>query len=113
MSVSTRIEQFHEKYPDGSIVTKFSLDGDLVIFSAKISDGEKREFTGHSFGKLGKEKAFEKLETVAVGRALAFMGFETQSGIASREEMEIFTENEAEAPTKWLNYEDLVAIADA
>lgn len=73
VSVATRIEQFHEKFPNGSIVTHFELNGDLVIFSAKILDGNGREFSGHSFGKLGKEKAFEKLETVAVGRSLAFM----------------------------------------
>jgi hypothetical protein len=39
---------------------------------------------------LGKEKALEKLETVAVGRALAFMGIGIVDGLASADEMDRF-----------------------
>lgn len=89
--VNTRIEQFHEKYKKWSIETFFDINGNIVIFTAKVSLWEEnRVFTGHSFGTVGKEKAFEKLETVAVGRALAFAWFETKEWIASREEMEEF-----------------------
>lgn len=89
--VNTRIEQFHEKYKKWSIETLFEINGNIVIFTAKVSLWEEnRVFTGHSFGTVWKEKAFEKLETVAVGRALAFAWFETKEWIASREEMEVF-----------------------
>jgi len=93
--VHTRIEQFHKKYQEWSIETAFELTQDIVYFKATIyTDKDKlRSFTWSSFWKINKEKAFEKLETVAVGRALAFAGFETQSWIASREEMENFEEN--------------------
>ena len=95
--VNTRIEQFHEKYKKWSIETLFEINGNIVIFTAKVSLWEEnRVFTGHSFGTIGKEKAFEKLETVAVGRALAFAWFETKEGIASREEMEVFDDNKNE-----------------
>ena len=95
--VNTRIAQFHEKYKKWSIETLFEINGNIVIFTAKVSIWEEnRVFTGHSFGTIGKEKAFEKLETVAVGRALAFAWFETKEGIASREEMEVFDDNKNE-----------------
>jgi len=69
VSVSDRIDQFHEKFPNGAIETSFTLNGEIVYFTAKvIPDADKplRAFTGSSFGELTKEKSFEKLETVAV-----------------------------------------------
>jgi hypothetical protein len=94
--VSTRIELAHEKYKDNiSIVTEFDIKDQTVIFTAtvKIKDTEQ-VFTWHSFWEVGKEKAFEKLETVALWRALAFAWFEVKSWIASREEMEVFEKKE-------------------
>lgn len=90
VSVSTRIEQFHTKYENGSIKTNFTFHEDIVSFTATVTPdiaNPERVFTGSSFGEPKKEKAFEKLETVAVGRALAFAGFEVEDGIASKEEM--------------------------
>lgn len=99
--VNTRIEQFHEKYKKWSIETLFEINGNIVIFTAKVSLWEEnRVFTGHSFGTVWKEKAFEKLETVAVGRALAFAWFETKEWIASREEMEVFDDSNSKEVSK-------------
>ena len=98
--VNTRIDQFHEKYPKWSIETSFEINWNIVIFKTKVTLWEHdRSFTWHSFWTVGKEKAFEKLETVSVGRALAFAWFETREWIASKEEMEVFPDNS-------LTYED-------
>ena len=62
-----------------------------IVFTATLTLHTKngsRIYTGHSFGKAGGDKAFEKLETVAVGRALAFAGYTGEGDIASAEEME-------------------------
>ncbi len=109
VGVNVRIDQFHAKYPKGSITTEFKLDGNVAIFIATVTDGEWKVFNGHSFGLLGREKAFEKLETVSVGRALAFMGFETKWGIASKEEMEEFEEKQAIVEKEWFNAPQLTA----
>lgn len=99
VSVATRVDQFHTDHKEGiSIDTTFTLQGDVACFKATVTT-KKGTFTWSSFGKLGREKAFEKLETVAVGRALAFAGYETRDGIASKEEMEVFdTNNRATTP---------------
>lgn len=103
VSVSTRVDKFHEKYPKGSMDTSFEINGNTVIFKTKVFLWEnERTFTGHSFWQVGKEKSFEKLETVSVWRALAFAGFETVWGIASKEEMEVFEENKG----NWLTFDD-------
>lgn len=101
VSVSTRVEQFHAKFPKWSMDTSFEINWNIVIFKTKVSMWDDRTFTWHSFWTVWKEKAFEKLETVSVGRALAFAWFETTSGIASREEMEVFNDN-------WLTFDDYV-----
>lgn len=109
--VNTRIEQFHAKYLKWSIETSFEIkDWQIVVFVAKVSLWEdNRIFTGHSFGSIWKEKAFEKLETVAVWRALAFAWFETRDWIASKEEIENFEDNQNNPPeeVKWFNFRDL------
>lgn len=116
--VNTRIDKAHEKYDKNlSIETEFDIKDKTVIFTArvKIKDTEQ-VFTWHSFWETGKEKSFEKLETVAVWRALAFAWFETRDWIASREEMEVFDEKKNEVwaktakqeqmPEKWFNESD-------
>jgi hypothetical protein len=66
------------------------------MFSAYIlkdkSDPNSADATGHSYGKTTDEKAFEKLETVAVGRALALLGYLNNGDIATSEEMEEFNQ---------------------
>lgn len=110
--VSTRIEQAHEKHwKELSIETEFDIKDKTVIFTAKVKiKATDQVFTWHSFWEAWKEKAFEKLETVAVGRALAFAWFETREGIASREEMEVFEEKKTTKKTEteevWFNDSD-------
>lgn len=99
--VSARVEQFHKDHADGNIVTSYEFKEGYVIFKAKVSWGTPksvtpegynydRQFTGHAFGKVGTEKAFEKIETVSVGRALAMAGYLAGGEIASYDEMEDF-----------------------
>mgnify|MGYP006921317235 CR=1 FL=1 len=60
------------------------------------SNPNSGEGTGHSIGKTqnakGEEdpKAFEKLETISIGRALGIIGFMASGEVASFEEMEDF-----------------------
>lgn len=89
--VSARVEQFHTDHPQGDIKTVHKFNEGYVIFKATVSFDD-RSFTGHAFGKVGQEKAFEKLETTAVGRALAFAGYLAGGEIASYDEMQAFAE---------------------
>lgn len=101
--VSARVEQFHKDFPDGSIETEQEFKEGFVIFKAKISftiNGADRIFNGHAFGKVGQEKAFEKLETTAVGRALAFAGYLAGGEIASYDEIKAFEERDEEPPAE-------------
>ena len=96
-TVPQRLLEFRNKHPRASVETKpeFQTDG-TVVFTATIvkdkSDPSSASATGHSYGKLTGEKAFEKLETVATGRALSLLGYLNNGQIASSEEMEEFEE---------------------
>lgn len=96
--VSERIKAFHEAvnqdsdYQMPSILTEVHFADGWVWFKATISYA-RGEYTGHALGKVDAEKAFEKLETVAVGRALANAGFAVDGEIASLDEMERFQAN--------------------
>lgn len=111
--VSSRIDELHKKYPNNCIETSEDIIWeDTVRFKAKITiykDNWVFTYTWSSFIKLWKDKAYEKWETVAVGRALAFAWFETRDWIASREEMENFEDNKNNPPeeVKWFNFRDL------
>jgi hypothetical protein len=88
--VTDRVAEFN-KSGKGSIKTEYFLQSPIVIFRATvIPDVDKPEhfFNGTSFGKIGEDKALEKIETLAVGRALAFAGYLSTGEIASYEEME-------------------------
>lgn len=95
--VPQRLLEFRKKYPRSDVITKpeFQADG-MIVFTAKIvkdkADETSASATGHSYGKQGQEKAFEKLETVAVGRALALLGYLNNGEIATTEEMQEFEE---------------------
>jgi hypothetical protein len=93
--VVDRINEFRQDNPRGLIETLPTLDGDQILFRAHIvkdkSDKNSAEATGHAFAKNeGTEKQFEKLETIAVGRALAMLGYAASGEVASFEEMEEF-----------------------
>jgi len=60
------------------------------------ADPNSAEATGHALGENKGQKAFEKLETIAVGRALALLGYAVDGEIASSEEMEEFLAYQAE-----------------
>lgn len=96
VGVHERIDKFLEKYPDGRIQTAIAhLSESLVVMQATVyrDAGDERPIVAHSqLGIPGKtnftrDSEVENAETSAVGRALAFMGFETKKGIASREEV--------------------------
>lgn len=76
------------------------LSNDPVVIKATIKTN-KGTFTGISAAnaskQIEKESPYEVAETSAVGRALAFAGYETTNGIASAEEMQKATR---ETPVK-------------
>lgn len=93
--VVDRIAEFRKDNPRGLIETTPTVDGDQIMFRAHIlsdkSNTNSSEATGHAFAKNeGTEKQFEKLETIAVGRALAMLGYAASGEVASYEEMEEF-----------------------
>lgn len=103
--VAERLKEFRQQHPNGLIATEPTMrDDGYVIFKARIvkdkSDENSAEATGHSIGKIdAKAKSFEKLETVAVGRALALLGYAMDGEIASSEEMEEFLAQQEEKKT--------------
>lgn len=93
--VPTRLKAFREENPRGSVeTTPQFLDDGQVLFKAHIvkdrSKPDSAQSTGHAIGKNTGNKAFEKLETIAVGRALALLGYLSSGEVASAEEMEDF-----------------------
>lgn len=92
--VATRLKKFREDCPNGLIETTPTVEKDFIIFKARVikdkSNDKSAEATGHSLGKNTGDKAFEKLESIAVGRALAMLGYMASGEIASSEEMEEF-----------------------
>lgn len=102
-TVPTRIKEFRADCPNGLISTSYVLQGENVVFTARIlkdkANEHSAEATGHAIGPIGKgEKSFEKLETISVGRALAMLGYMAGGDVASSEEMEEFMEFQEE---KW------------
>lgn len=94
--VKDRIKAFREDTTNGSITTEVDYKDGIAIMKATVisdlSNESSKRATGQAFGKVDGQKAFEKLETIAVGRALAFMGYMTDGAVASSEEMEQFEE---------------------
>lgn len=93
--VPDRIKEFRENCPNGLIETKPTIQEDgQIMFYARIlkdkADPNSAEGTGHALGGNKKAKDFEKLETIAVGRALAMLGYMASGEVASSEEMEEF-----------------------
>jgi hypothetical protein len=99
--VVERIEQFYAKFPEGKILTSIiehDREQGFVLVRAEVyrhANDTLPAATGHAYeyrdsGYTQKTSYIEVGETSAVGRALAFLGFETKRGIASREEIEKF-----------------------
>ena len=94
VQVKDRVAQFREDHPDYTLCTELLDHGeDWCLFKALIGDGNRILATGHSKEKVSdnaivnRTSLFENCETSAVGRALAFLGYKIDGGIASREEM--------------------------
>lgn len=101
--VKDRLKEFRADNPNGLIETFPTLSDTSIIFKARIlkdkADPASAEATGHSFAKItdkNVEKQFEKQETIAVGRALALLGYASDGEIASSEEMEEFLQHKQE-----------------
>lgn len=98
--VKDRLQEFRKENPNGLIETKPEFLDETIVFKARIvkdkSKIESAEATGHSMGKNNGSKAFEKLETIAVGRALALLGYGSDGEIASSDEMEEFLAHKKE-----------------
>lgn len=106
-TVPARVKEFRENCPRASIETKPTLleDGSYM-FSATIIKDLSDEFSARATGtalskskNADKEKDFEKLETIAVGRALALLGYMASGAIATGEEMEEFNAYQQEKIT--------------
>lgn len=99
--VSERIKEFRADCPRGDISTEPTLsEDDTVMFKATVikdlAEEHSPRATGHSMGKNNGTKAFEKLESIAVGRALALLGYAADGEIATAEEMEEFEKYQEE-----------------
>jgi intergrase/recombinase len=95
--VADRVKEFRQDCPFGETTTDIKINGEYIFASAVAtkdrSNPQSATASGHAIAKLtGNEKEFEKLETLAVGRALAFLGYGASGEIASSEEMEEFME---------------------
>lgn len=109
--VAERIRLFREEWADGKIETdRITNEDGSVEFKAWIWKDKKTvielmksgvtdkdilrgsaDADGSSKGEVGKKvKDFEKLQTIAVGRALANLGYLASGDVASFEEMEEF-----------------------
>jgi dihydroneopterin aldolase len=93
--VSDRLKAFRADNPRALIeTTPLPQEGGMMMFKARIikdkADENSAESTGHALQTKTGTKDFEKLETVAVGRALALLGYAVDGEIASSDEMEEF-----------------------
>ena len=96
--VPDRLKKFREANPRAVIITKptFQEDGSLIFQATIVKDDaadSSARATGTAFynaKQLQKDKAFEKLETISVGRALANLGYLNDGQIATTEELQEF-----------------------
>lgn len=93
--VPERLKIMREENPRASVETEptYNADGSIT-FKATIIRDQADEHSARATGnarytevELKKPKAFEKLETVSVGRALANLGYLNDGQIATTEEM--------------------------
>lgn len=103
--VPDRILKFREETKNGDISTTpmFQADGGLVFQATVVkdrSDDTSARATGTAYytaADMKQKKAFEKLETISVGRALSMLGYLNDGQVASTEELEEFYDQKAAA----------------
>lgn len=108
-SVAQRIKEFRADHPNSKILSReITLENGDVIFKAYIwrdrdtyisGDLDSADSDGMAKApakSFEKEKQFEKLQTIAIGRALAILGYLASGEIASFEEMEEFLRDKEE-----------------
>lgn len=106
--VADRLTAFREKNPRASIKTDHKINSDgSHTFTAFILSDKADQYSADATGsasytaeEMKKVKAFEKLETIAVGRALSMLGYLNNGEVASSEEMEEFEQYKAEKLSK-------------
>lgn len=102
ITVAERIDAFYAKHPLGRIITtiiEHDAASGFIIMKAEVYrtlEDTEPAATGHAFefkdaGYVQRTSYVEVCETSAVGRAIAFLGFEVKKGVASREEMQAAT----------------------
>ena len=91
VGVDERIRRFYTQEPGGSIHTTLRQHDDTIVFHAAVYRHNEAQpwATGYAASPNKGEKALEKVETTAIGRALANAGFvKEDEQRPSREEME-------------------------
>lgn len=103
--VNERLKVFRSECPNALIEPVPTITSDGILVKCRIlkdkKDPASAEATAHSYKALksgeSPDKLLEKQETIAVGRALALMGYAPDGEIASSEEMEEFQAFQADA----------------
>jgi len=97
--VKVRLKEFRQDCPNSDIDTTPTQNEYGTIFKAYIikdkANSNSASATGHAHSNKDGVKDFEKLESIAVGRALAMLGYGADGEIATSEEMEEFQEYKA------------------
>ena len=93
-TVQGRVKAFHSDHQDGQILTEIVKNelGHVIFKAHAVVDGTIRG-TGHAHEVEGSNNTnntshYEVCETIAVGRALAFIGYSEADNLASYEEIE-------------------------
>lgn len=109
VGVHERLAAFRKQYPEGYETTfRAEVEGGIsfkcLLFRNKddvnlYGATSVAAASGHSFlpGELDGEKVEEYAETVALGRALAKLGFSVENSLASSEEMDQYSRKKAKA----------------
>ena len=112
VDVATRIQEFYDKYPDGSLQMdppKYdTIDGQLFLVGrayAYRTPDDVRPGIGHAWEAVPGRTPYTKgselmvLETSAWGRALAALGIATKAGVASADEVKAAESRRGDTPT--------------
>ena len=93
-TVQGRVKAFHSDHQDGQILTEIVKNelGHVIFKAHAVVDGTIRG-TGHAHEVEGSNNTnntshYEVCETIAVGRALAFIGYSEADNLSSYEEIE-------------------------